>query len=170
MDRSRWSGRKKFFYVYIEAEIKRNTQRIKDIIGEKNRIIIDILKKSEETLKLIKQVQKLKPVICWYDINSNNILVNDKSEITGFLDPGGARFAPKEWDLAFVKMDLCRNEKEFKFFLDKYMQNNNVDINLLNLLSVIVEIDDIAFQLETRTKLPIAFDSNFKSILKIIQN
>ncbi len=109
-------------------------------------------------------------MICWYDINSNNILVNDKSEITGFLDPGGARFAPKEWDLAFVKMDLCRNEKEFKFFLDKYMQNNNVDINLLNLLSVIVEIDDIAFQLETRTKLPIAFDSNFKSILKIIQN
>lgn len=160
---------KNFFCEYIEAEIERNTQRIKDIIGEKNRIIIDILKKSEETLKLIKQVQKLKPVICWYDINSNNILVNDKSEITGFLDPGGARFAPKEWDLAFVKMDLCRNEKEFKFFLDKYMQNNNVDINLLNLLSVIVEIDDIAFQLETKTKLPIAFDSNFKNILKIMQ-
>ena len=40
---------------------------------------------------------------------------------------------------------------------------------LLNLLTVIVEIDDIAFQLETNTKLPISFASNFKEILNQIQ-
>lgn len=95
-------------------------------------------------------------------------MVNQKSEITGFLDPGGARFSPKEWDLAFIKMDLCKNKKEFDYFLKEYEKNNKVDNDLLNALSIIVEIDDIAFQLETNTKLPIAFDTNFKKIISKI--
>ena len=86
----------------------------------------------------------------------------------GFLDAGGARFAAKEWDLAFVKMDLCTNQKEFEIFLNEYSKDINIDNNLLNLLTTIVEIDDIAFQLETGVILPIAFESNMKDILTSI--
>ena len=118
---------------------------------------------------MIEQINPLKPVICWYDINSNNILINSNSEITGFLDPGGARFSPKEWDLAFIKMDLCKNKKEFQYFINEYERTKKINSDLLKALSVIVEIDDIAFQLESNTKLPIAFESNFNEIIpKII--
>ena len=40
---------------------------------------------------------------------------------------------------------------------------------LLKILTVAVELDDIAFQLETKVKLPIAFESNFKEEIKYIQ-
>lgn len=119
-------------------------------------------------MQTIKNIKEIKPVISWYDINSNNILVNRKSEITGFLDPGGARFATKEWDIAFIKMDLCKNKNEFEYFLKEYMKTNSINKKLLDSLSLIVEIDDIAFQLETNTKLQLAFESNFEDELEFI--
>ena len=102
-------------------------------------------------------------------MNSNNILVNEKSSITGFLDPGGARFATKEWDLAFIKMNLCQNNKEYDFFKQMYLRQNNIDEELLEILTVAVELDDIAFQLEEKVKLPIAFESNFREEIEYIQ-
>lgn len=157
--------KRKSFADYIKQEIKRNIDRIKIIIGEKKEILDYIESKANNALLMIEQINHLTPVICWYDINSNNILINSKSEITGFLDPGGARFAPKEWDLAFIKMDLCKNQKEFQYFIKEYAKTEKIDRNLLEALSVIVEIDDIAFQVESNTKLPIAFESNFKDII-----
>jgi len=95
--------------------------------------------------------------------------VNDNSSITGFLDPGGARFAPKEWDLAFIKMDLCQNNKEYEFFKQIYSKQKTINEELLEILTVVVELDDIAFQLEAKVKLPIAFESNFKAEIEYIQ-
>lgn len=120
-------------------------------------------------LNKIKNINDIKPVISWYDINPNNILVSDTNIITGFLDAGGARFAAREWDLAFIKMDLCNNEEEFKFFKKEYLKDNQINEELLECLNTVVEIDDIAFQLETNIKLPIAFESNFKDIIERIQ-
>lgn len=156
------------FADYIEQEIKRNINRIKLIIGEKKEILDYIEEKANKALLKITKTNSVKPVICWYDINSNNILINSKSEITGFLDPGGARFSPKEWDLAFIKMDLCKSKKEFQYFIKEYEKKQKINKDLLEALSVIVEIDDIAFQVESNTKLPIAFESNFKDIISKI--
>ena len=95
--------------------------------------------------------------------------MNDNSSITGFLDPGGARFAPKELDLAFIKMDLCQNNKEYEFFKQIYSKQKAINKELLEILTVVVELDDIAFQLEAKVKLPIAFESNFKAEIECIQ-
>lgn len=86
------------------------------------------------------------------------------------MDPGGARFAAKEWDIAFIKMDLCSNEDEYNYFNETYCKRSSFNEELLKILTVIVEIDDIAFQLEANITLPIAFDSNFKNELEHIQN
>lgn len=96
-------------------------------------------------------------------------MVNDKNIITGFLDAGGARFAAREWDLAFIKMDLCNNKEEFEFFKKEYLKHNQINEELLESLTTVVEIDDIAFQLQTNIKLPITFESNFKDIIEEIQ-
>ena len=101
---------KEYFYKYIEEDIDRNIERIKKYIEDKN-VLKSFIKKANMSVEKLKIISNIKPVICWYDINPNNILVNDNSSITGFLDPGGARFAPKEWDLAFIKMYLCQNNK-----------------------------------------------------------
>lgn len=169
-----WIGKnglegKEFFYEYIENEIKRNVKKIQDIIGSENDIVKEINEKADRVLNEIKKINDSKPVLSWYDINPNNILVDEKGTIKGFLDAGGARFASKEWELAFIKMDLCRDKQEFEYFKKVYSRKNSINEKLLNLLTVIVEIDDIAFQLETNTKLPISFASNFKEILNQIQ-
>ena len=160
--------KKESFASYIESEIERNTNRIQQVLGEKKDVLKEIKSKSNEALTIIKKIDNIKPVICWYDINPKNILVNQESSIIGFLDPGGARNAPKEWDLSFIKMDLCKNEKEFQYFIKEYEKLGKINKDLLEALSVIVEIDDIAFQVESNTKLPIAYESNFKDIISKI--
>lgn len=160
--------KKDSFASYIESEIKRNINRIQQVVGEKN-IIEDIKSKADKAQAIIRDINNIKPVICWYDINPNNILINQKSNIVGFLDPGGARFSPKEWDLAFIKMDLCKNKEEYEYFIKEYEKESKINYELLKALSIIVEIDDMAFQLETNTILPIAFDTNFKEIFAIIR-
>lgn len=159
---------KKYFYKYIEEDIDRNIERIKKYIEDKN-VLKSFIKKAKMSVEKLKIISNIKPVICWYDINPNNILVNDNSSITGFLDPGEARFAPKELDLAFIKMDLCQNNKEYEFFKQIYSKQKAINKELLEILTVVVELDDIAFQLEAKVKLPIAFESNFKAEIECIQ-
>jgi len=156
---------KKTFYEYIENEIKRNLSRIQKLDIDEN-IIVELENKANKSLEKIKNIKNIKPVISWYDINENNILVNEKTEITGFVDAGGARFAPKEWELAFIKMDLVRKKDEFEYFKNIYTHSGEIDEELLQLLTVIVELDDIAFQLEAKVKLPIAYESNFREIIE----
>ena len=170
-----WIGKdgleeKNSFYEYIEEDIKRNLNRIEEYSNSDKKILEVINNKANIALNEIKKIENIKPVISWYDINPNNILVDKSSRIIGFLDAGGARVAVKEWDLAFIKMDLCRSKEEFNNFKEEYLKYYNIDEILLEALTIVVEIDDIAFQLETNTKLPIAYKSNFKNIIKKIQN
>lgn len=162
---------KSHFYEYLKEDVKRNLSRIKNFISTNStkgddEIYNQIESKAKLALNEIKNMYGIKAVISWYDINSNNILVDSDSIITGFLDAGGARFAIREWDLAFIKMNLCNNKEEFSYFENLYSKNNTIDKKILNLLTIIVEIDDIAFQLETGIKLPIAFESNFGNIIE----
>ena len=159
---------KEYFYQYIKDDIDRNIGRIKKYI-EDEKVLKSFIKEANMAVEKLKNISNIKPVICWYDINPNNILVNEKSAITGFLDPGGARFSAKEWDLAFIKMDLCQNNKEYKFFKQIYSKQKEINEELLEILTVVVELDDIAFQLEAKVKLPIAFESNFKEEIEYIQ-
>jgi Ser/Thr protein kinase RdoA (MazF antagonist) len=159
---------KEYFFQYIEEDIDRNIERIKKHI-EDEKVLKSFIKKANISLEKLKNISNIKPVICWYDINPNNILVNEKSSITGFLDSGGARFAAKEWDLAFIKMDLCQNNTEYEFFKQIYSKQKAINEKLLEILTVVVELDDVAFQLEAKVKLPIAFESNFKEEIEYIQ-
>lgn len=159
---------KKYFYEYMEYEITRNLKRIEENCNDKE-IVSEIKNKAENTLERIKKFKDLKPAILWYDINEKNLIINNDSQIIGFIDAGGARFGPKEWDIAFIKMDLCRNKKEFEIFEKKYLKESKIDEELLGLLDVIVEIDDIAFQLSSLDKLPIAYDSCFRDVIEKIQ-
>lgn len=144
--------------------------RINEYSNSDKKILEVINNKANIALNEIKKSTNIKPAISWYDINPNNILIDKSSRIIGFLDAGGARIATKEWDLAFVKMDLCKSEEEFNNFKEEYLKYHNIDEKLLEALTIVVEIDDIAFQLETNTKLPIAYESNFKNIIKKIQS
>ena len=146
----------------MKYDIERNLNRIEKYCNYNSKIFEEINNKAKDALNEIEKMKNIKPVISWYDINPNNILVDEKGMITGFLDAGGARFAAKEWDLAFIKMDLCNNKEEFLYFKEEYSKYNDINENLLEVLTIVVEIDDIAFQLETKTKLPIPFESNFK--------
>jgi Ser/Thr protein kinase RdoA (MazF antagonist) len=157
-----------FFYEYMINEAQRNLKRIKNYISQKE-LLSEIEEKSNYAINSLKNKLNLNPSICWYDINPNNILVDEFGKITGFLDAGGARFAPKELDLAFIKMDLCKNKDEFNFFINEYSKKNNVDMELLNILTIFVELDDIAFQLEANVKLPISSESNFFKLIKYLQ-
>ena len=77
-------------------------------------------------------------------------------------------------DLSFIKMEVCRNKEEFDKFLNYYRMYSNYDVNLklLNALTVIVELDDMAVRILDKINLPIPYDSNFKEeiIKKVKEN
>ena len=151
---------------YINSEYKR---LIPDLENLDKQTLEKIKNKIEKVLKIIEEKTKdvLKSSLCWYDINPDNILIEkkeDKFKIKGLLDPGGARYGIKEWDLAFIKMEMLKSEEEFKLLIDYYEKNSKekVDIELLNALSVMVELNDISFMIVDKVKLPMPYDSNFK--------
>ncbi len=116
-----------------------------------------------------------KSCLCWYDMNPGNILISKKEktyQLEALIDPGGARYGIPEWDIAFIKMQVCRCKEEFDDFLKKYKQINSgisIDMELVNALSVIVEMDVISIEIaENAVILPIPYDTNFKNEIEII--
>ena len=159
---------------YVKCEYNRLSTNFENIDIE---IKQSIFKKVNRAIEIIerKSDYALSPCLCWYDINPGNILINQEKGVYTFnalIDPGGARYGVPEWDLAFIKMQVCRSHEEFDDFLVKYIKINpqiNIDMELLNALSIIVEFDVMSIELaEDVLILPIPYDTNFKNEIDFI--
>ena len=158
------------FYQYLESEIKRFTPSLESYFDEKTKK--NIIEKAHSSIEIIKKkTNGSEAVINWYDLNPNNIIIDNKGgeyKLSAIVDPGGARYGIREWDLAFLKYEVCASKEEFEAILKHYQKENKIDIELIDLLGVIIEIDDIVIRISDKINLTIPYCSNFSDIIKKI--
>lgn len=157
-------GNTNSFKEYIVLELKRLNQSFKDYLN--NDELIYIKEKENEIIEYLNNNDKnIKPQLIWYDINPSNILIDD-NKLSALVDPGGAKYATKELDLAFIKMEVCENEEEFSNFLNEYEKlDSTVDEELINKMCILVELDDLVIRVQDKIFLPIPYCTNFYSII-----
>lgn len=158
------------FTDYLKSEISRFRSSIEGNIGQSS--LDEMIEKANKALDIIKKYEnRFVPTLCWYDINPNNILVDKEKEcLTGFIDAGGAKYGIKEWDIAFIKMETCINEKEYKSFLKNYKKlDNSIIEEVIDQLCVFIELDDMLVRILDKIKLPKPYDTNFKDIINEIE-
>ena len=159
---------------YIKYEFNRLSKNFEEL---DEKVKQNIFKKVKKAIEIIERKSGYisKPVLCWYDINPGNILISQENgvyDLNALIDPGGARYGVPEWDIAFMKMQVCKNKDEFDDFFDKYIKLNpqiHIDMELVNALSIIVEFDVMSIELaEDVLILPIPYDTNFRDEIKFI--
>lgn len=126
---------------------------------------------AENVINKIKKLDsKLHPQLLWFDLNPNNILLkkyNGKYKLSAIIDVGGAKYGIKEWDLAFLKMEVCSNDEEFLSIISEYIKyDNSVNLKLVDYLTVFIELDDMIIRILDKEVLPIPYSSNFENIIK----
>lgn len=142
--------------------------RFNSVFKEKlsNKDFSYIEKKERCVIDCIKKKNNIKPQLIWYDLNPENILVNEDDELSCIVDPGGAKYCVKELDLAFLKMEVCKNEEEFQSLLIEYKKiDNTVDEELINAMTILVELDDIMLRIQENLHIPIPYCSDFKELI-----
>lgn len=148
---------------YVENEIK----RVQPIL-ERNLSVEDfycIKEKEEQVKEYVKSLKNIKPQLIWYDLNPENILIDD-DRLSGIVDPGGAKYAIKELDLAFIKMEICNDDNDFQAILSEYKKlDKSVDEKLIDIMGILVELDDIMLRIDEGICIPIPYCSNFKEII-----
>ena len=158
----------KTFSLYLENELKRFSNAVEDKLNKSDyNYMMNIAK---EKLKFIKKYDfKLKPQLIWFDLNPNNILVIKKDnvfELSSIIDAGGAKIGVKEWDLAFLKMETCLNNNEYKAILSEYKKlDKEVNEELIDALCVFIELDDMIIRVLDKVKLRVPYDSCFVEII-----
>jgi aminoglycoside phosphotransferase (APT) family kinase protein len=157
---------------YLYKEMKRFKKSYVKEFDEK--YVENLMSIGENAIENIYRLSIEKPVLLWYDINRKNILIREKGdsyEISGFLDPGGARFGLREWDIAFLKINFCLNDEEFFYILDEYMKiYPALNMSLLKTFEVFVELDNLALQVEDQCIYDIPRNSMFKETLLHLQD
>ena len=124
-----------------------------------------IREKEEEVKKYVRSLRNIEPQLIWYDLNPENILIED-DRLSAVVDPGGAKYGIKEIDLAFIKMEVCRDDNDFQSILSEYKKlDENVDEKLIEMMGVLVELDDMMLRLGENIFIPIPYCSNFKKII-----
>ena len=159
------------FSDYLENELFRFESAVKGNISDVDyNYMFDKAKRIIDKIKVIDD--KLRPQLLWFDLNPNNILIteNDKKyQLSAIIDAGGAKYGVKEWDLAFLKMEVCLNSEEFNSILNEYKKyDQSINIELIEYLTVFVELDDMIIRILDHEKLPIPYDTNFKEIIEKI--
>lgn len=157
----------KYEFNRLSINFEELDEKVKQNIFKKVKKAIDIIER--------KSAYITKPVLCWYDINPGNILISQENgvySLSALIDPGGARYGVPEWDIAFIKMQVCRSKDEFDDFFDKYIKLNpqiHIDMELVNALSIIVEFDVMSIELaEDVLILPVPYDTNFEDEIEFI--
>lgn len=155
------------FYDYIMSEFQRFEPTFKDKLSDQDYNYI--MEQERRVENYIKNILDLKPQLVWYDLNPENILIKD-NKLSSIVDPGGAKYAIKELDLAFVKYEICNNDKEFLNILYEYKKlDKSVDGKLIDILGILVELDDIILRLQDNIYIPIPYCSNFIDLINKIQ-
>ena len=162
-------GTEKDFCNYVISEFNRFEQCFRDYFSKGQ--MAEIIDRENELIDFLSsKTGGLEPQLIWYDINPSNILIKD-GRLSSLVDPGGAKYAIKELDLAFLKMEVCRSDEEFEqLYLEYKKLDNSVDRELIEKMSILVELDDIYIRLQDRIFLPIPYCSNFKNIIEGIHN
>lgn len=127
---------------YLKSEMDRIGEVIKQNAPSETWVALENLFRSSIS---VISTSRGKPVLSWYDIQPDNILiklVGSSFIFSGFLDPGAARFGIPEWDIAHAKLHLCKDEESFQALLLGY--GSDIDLSLVNSFIPIVIADDLA--------------------------
>lgn len=155
---------KKNLEEYVKSEFERFQGTFKEKLSYKDLEFIE--SKEEVVLNFLKKKNNLKPQLIWYDLNPENILINEKNELACIVDPGGAKYGIKEIDLAFLRMEVCENEYEYQSLLTEYKKlDKTVDEGLIEVMGILVELDDIMLRIQDGIDIPIPYCSNFKDLI-----
>ena len=156
------------FIKYLEGQFNRFKGVFKKYLSKEE---MELIKEKEQNIINYTIDKNLKPQLIWYDLNPENILINEDNKLSCIVDPGGTQYSIKELDLAFIKMEVCRNEEEFKSVVSEYKKlDNTLDENLIDMMAILVELDDIMLRLQEGIYIPIPYCSNFrKLIIKIME-
>ncbi len=155
------------FSQFLKSEFIRFQKIYEKYLSKED--IDEICKKESELLNFISKCDDyLKPQLTWFDINPSNIIINN-NKLSGIVDPGGAKYTIKELDLAFIRMEVCKNDEEFKTLYNEYKTiDSSLNMEIIKKLSILVELDDIAIRLQDRIFIPIPYCSNFKELIEKI--
>ncbi len=149
---------------YVKSEFERFQVTFEEKLSYKD--LKFIKGKEENVLKFLKNYNNIKPQLIWYDLNPENILINEKNELACIVDPGGAKYGVKELDLAFVRMEVCENEYEYQCLLTEYKKlDQTVDEKLIEVMGILVELDDIMLRIQDGINIPIPYCSNFRRLI-----
>ncbi len=156
------------FIKYLEEQFNRFEGVFTKYLSKEE---IRLIKEKEQSIVNYTIDKNLKPQLIWYDLNPENILINEENKLSCIVDPGGAQYSIKELDLAFVKMEVCKNEEEYKSIFSEYKKlDDTLDEYLIDLMAILVELDDIMLRLQEGIDIPMPYCSNFKElIVKIIE-
>ncbi len=149
---------------YVKSEFERFQCVFKERLSYKDLAFIE--SKESGILNFLKNKNNLIPQLIWYDLNPENILINEKNELTCIVDPGGAKYGIKEIDLAFLRMEVCENEYEYQSLLTEYKKlDKTVDEGLIEVMGNLVELDDIMLRIQDEINIPIPYCSNFRDLI-----
>lgn len=156
------------FYKYLESELERFKTSVEGKINAKDLKFME--NKAQKVIdKIIEDYSNVKACLCWYDLNSNNILVDfneNKYRLSGIIDAGGTKYGVKEWDLAFIKMEVCSNEKEYNILFNEYKKlDNTINAQLIDYLCIFIELDDMIIRILDNVEIKTPYCSNFKKII-----
>jgi len=126
--------------------------------------------KDGRTLEIVKKYSdNYKSQLLWFDLNPSNILIdriNGKYKLSAIIDPGGAKYGIKEWDIAFLRCETCINEKEYKSIVDSYKKlDKTLNEEVIEALCVFIELDDMIIRVVDQIDLPIPYCTVFKDII-----
>ena len=160
------------FTAYLESELNRFKSSVKDSLSEKDfKYMVNLAKEKINIIK--KEERNFHPQLIWFDLNPNNILVCKESnsyKLSSIIDAGGAKIGIKEWDLAFLKMETCINDSEYKSVLNAYKKiDKTINEDVIDALCVFIELDDMIIRVLDNVKLSIPYDSSFKDIIKSLK-
>lgn len=151
------------FIKYLEDQFNRFEGVFKKYLDKEE---VEEIKEKEQSIINYTKTKKFQPQLIWYDLNPENILINEENKLSCIVDPGGAQYSIKELDLAFLKMEVCINEEEFKSIICEYEKlDNTLDEDLIDLMAILVELDDIMLRLQEDIYIPIPYCSNFKELI-----
>ncbi|MGM9849307.1 MAG: AMP-binding protein [Bacilli bacterium] len=160
------------FIDYLNSEIQRFVDIVKEHVDSETLDII--LAKANQALEIVKKYSdNYKPQLLWFDLNPSNILIdriNGKYKLSAIIDPGGAKYGIKEWDIAFLRCETCINEKEYKSVVDSYKKlDKTLNEEVIEALCVFIELDDMIIRVVDQIDLPIPYCTVFKDIISKIE-
>ena len=150
------------FSEYIQSEIDWLNEGLNDKLATND--INSVLNKQNELIEYLSRNNRSKPTLTWRDLNAENIMVAD-NRFASIIDAGGTANIIPEYDIAFLKTNVCNNSNEYNVLLSEYKKLNPiVDVALIDKLTILTEIEAMCVKTIRNINIKTPFDPNFKTI------